>query len=143
MKKDVILALVAGFIIGSGIAILAVKLPVMLSTKVAPKEETNKTPPLPSAVTNLKDSLLTINQPRDQTIFNEDGITLLGKTKPSAAIVVESPLTSNVYEADKNGSFSAKLKLTEGGNPVYITAIDETGESESKTLTFFYSTEKL
>ncbi|OGG15782.1 hypothetical protein A3D78_04745 [Candidatus Gottesmanbacteria bacterium RIFCSPHIGHO2_02_FULL_39_14] len=143
MKKDVILALLVGFAIGSTLAVLAVKLPIVLDKQEKPKEEISQTKSEPSVIKNLKKTSLNISQPSDQAILTKDNTTLKGNTDPSTALIIESPLESIVVEPDENGSFQASLKLTEGGNPIYVTTINESGEPETKTLTLFYTTEKL
>jgi len=143
VKKEVFSALLVGFFIGSTIAIFAVKLPNWLSQKTSTKKTIPASTPVPSSIINLSKSALVINKPEDQSIFSQPFITLEGNSKENSLIIIESEKESLIAEADKNGSFSAKLNLIEGGNPIYITSEDNSSEPETKILTIFYTPEKL
>ena len=142
MKKDVVLALSFGLGLGALIAVLAVKIPLFLENRKPDKKfqtEKKQLSPTPPVVTTK----LTIKEPSDQSILNSVDVSLKGQTDPETIVIIESPNDSQAIESDKNGSFSAKLKLSEGGNPVVVTAVDSQGNEETKTLNLFYTDEKI
>lgn len=142
MKKDIILALLAGFLIGSLVALLAVKLPQMLdkssSNTVANTDNNNSPTPI-----TVKTNILEISAPKDNSILDSSEIKISGKTLKGAKIIIETALNSEVIEASQDGSFVSTQKAVEGGNQIIITAIDESNIEESKTLTLFYTAEEL
>lgn len=142
MKKDIILALLAGFLIGSLVALMAVKLPQMLnkssSNTVANTDNNNSPTPI-----TVKVNILEISAPKDNSILDTSEIKISGKTLKGAKIIIETALNSEVIEASKDGSFISTQKAVEGGNQIIITAIDESNIEESKTLTLFYTAEEL
>ena len=141
MKKDVILALFIGLTIGALIAILAVKLPVLIDRDEKEKITKKDDSILPSVA--QKEIRLQIKEPKDESIQDNNFVNLSGSVNPQTAVVIESELESFVVESDKNGSFSASLKLVEGGNPIYFTSIDPSGNNETKIFNLYYTTEKL
>lgn len=142
MKKDVLLALLIGFTLGSVIAVLAVKLPLNLDSKNNKEISSVKITSSPS-ITSAKENIIGITSPTDQTIFTEPEFKLEGKLSTGSALIIETPLDSLVLTADNNGMFSGEFKLAEGSNRIYLTAVGNLGITESKTLNLFYTSEKL
>jgi len=142
VKKDVLLALVIGFSIGTLIAFLAIKLPLFLASENSRQTASVNPQPSPS-ITSAKENIIQISSPQDQSILSGPEFELVGKLSTGAAVIVESALDSLVLTPDKNGTFSAELKLSEGSNQIFVTAVDAASVIESKTLKLFYTSEKL
>lgn len=142
VKKDVILALILGLFLGALIAVITVRLPNFLEKKESAKKTTKVKEQIPESLppTGLK---LEITYPSDQSILDSSNVNLIGVSHPSTVLIIESVNESLVLESDKNGSFSANLKLIEGGNPVFITAVDNQGNNETKSVNLFYTSEKI
>ncbi|OGG21490.1 hypothetical protein A3B48_01710 [Candidatus Gottesmanbacteria bacterium RIFCSPLOWO2_01_FULL_40_10] len=144
MKKDVVLALLVGFVIGASIAVTAVKLPAVLDkASKASNSLSDKTEPTPTVFIAESKSQLEITSPTDLSIQTENKVSLTGKAKPASVIILETSDYSDIFETDADGSFSASINLEEGGNPVYLTTVDLSGNQETKSVTLFYTTEKL
>lgn len=144
MKKDVLVALIIGFSIGALIALLAVRLPALLEKSESSKETTaEKVEPTPKVIVGKNEVKLEVTSPTDKSIVTEDKITISGKTDATNTLIMETPDESKILEPDKDGKFSADLTLNEGGNSIYLTAVNDQGEETAKTLTLFYTTEKL
>lgn len=142
MKKDVFVALIIGFAIGAGIAVLAVRLPVILENSKKTEKVAEIENPTPKVVVENNTSI-NITEPIDQSILDKPDINVKGTVSPPASLVIETPLDSIIVVSDKEGFFSAQLKLTEGGNPIYITSLNQKSITETKTLNLFYTSENL
>ena len=142
MKKDITIAVVFGFILGVITAIIVVNLPSVI--KKSPSSEIAQISPtlIPSPVVQ-KVVNLSIEQPVDETIVSTKNIKISGKTGVGNTIVLESDLDIDTKESSTDGSFSFPVTLTEGGNTLLITSYNEKGNSETKILTVFYTSEKL
>lgn len=142
MKKDVVIAIGIGIIIGIVTAISAVQLPSILSKKQkGPKNEQilNTTPNLSQPTS----SIFEITEPSDETISTSPNITIKGKSIPNNLIVVETRLKDTIIQSKQDGTFQAQVKLVEGVNTVAFTQYLESGESEHASIHIFYTSEQL
>lgn len=140
MKRDVLLALIVGFSIGALSAITAVKLPSLL-----PKTELTTSIEVENTITPeapLNKGTIEITEPKDESIVTKNTVEIKGKTSNNSLILIETNLETLSTEASSDGSFKFTTKLTEGGNPIYITSLNESNE-ETKNITLFYTTDKL
>ncbi|KKS47570.1 hypothetical protein A3J20_04130 [Candidatus Gottesmanbacteria bacterium RIFCSPLOWO2_02_FULL_42_29] len=141
MKKDVLSALVLGFLLGALAALVIVRLPSIIkrpdSSKLTVKNE-KITPTVFAEKTSI-----TIDKPKDLTIFGNSKIEISGKAQKAKVLTVESYKTSLILIPDESGNFKATIDLVEGGNPVIISGNDGIGNDETKTLNLFYTSEKI
>lgn len=142
MKRDVVTAIIIGFILGGIGALTATNLPNILkettSSDKLPSLSPTETPQI--AVDRIT---LTIDQPQDQSISESKTIDLVGRAQQAMLILLESDRETKTIEATTDGIFRTKINLTEGANNIYITAYDDKGEANTKPLTIFYTSEKL
>ena len=142
MRKEVILAIVGGVVLG-----LLVIGGLWWTNKATTEESLNITPtPVleqPPTLTPASSLSLEIISPEDESIIEEEKITLEGKTAPESVVVVIYPEGENIVEADKEGNFETEITLVGGANEIKITAYDEEGNQAEKNLTLIYSTAKI
>lgn len=143
MKKDVIIAIIIGFVLGGLSAIFVTNLPNLIKAgKDSTKREVSISP-TPIFKMGSESGFLTIQNPTDRTLSETKNIELNGKTKPGAIVLLENDLDSKVIEVSSDGSFTNKLTLSEGANLINITSYNENGVGDSKNLTVYYTSEKL
>ena len=142
MKKDIVIALIVGLVLGGATAITIVNLPTMI--KKPQKPEIGETVPtaIPTPISSGQLELV-INQPVDEAIVSTKSLNVSGKTNGGKTVVLETDLEIETKESSPNGSFSFPVNLTEGTNNILVTAYNENNQSETKTLTIFYTSEKL
>ena len=142
MRKEVILAIVGGVALG-----LLVIGGLWWTNKATTEENLNITPtPVleqPPTLTSAPSLSLEIISPEDESIIEEEKITLEGKTVPESVVVVIYSEGENIVEADKEGNFETEITLVGGANEIKITAYDEEGNQAKKNLTLIYSTAKI
>ena len=143
MRKEVILAIVGGAVLG---------LLVIGGLWWTNKTTTEENPIIPSptplitqapTLTPALSLPLEIINPENESIIEEEEITLEGKTIPGSVVVVIYPEGENIVEADKEGNFETEITLVGGANEIKITAYDEEGNQAEKNLTLIYSTAKI
>lgn len=140
MKRDVLLALSVGFFVGALSAITAVKLPSLLPNTKQPSSieiESTITPEV-----TLNKGIIEITDPKDDSIITKNTVEIKGRALSNSLILIETDLESLSTEASSDGSFKFTAKLSEGGNPIYITSVNEQSE-ETKNMTLFYTADKL
>ena len=143
MRKEVILAIVGGVVLG-----LLVIGGLWWTNKTTTEENPivpSPTPLITQAPTLTPAVLLPLEiiNPENESIIGEEKITLEGKTAPGSVVVVIYPEGENIVEADEEGSFETEIVLVGGANEIKITAYDEEGNQAEKNLTLIYSTAKI
>jgi hypothetical protein len=142
MKKEVVLAITIGFIVGLVITF------VFYRFKIIPGQNNEILSPAPSnnsqGLNNSpSDSVLTIISPLDQSISQEAKTTISGKTNSLSWVVIMGEKGEKMVQADNEGNFQTDLLLISGENEIFITAVNNEGEEISQTLTIVYSTAEI
>ena len=111
-------------------------------TKVVP-EDKNLTlmPKVSISPTPDKTNLLTVDTPKDEEVVNKKSVTISGKTKSDARVIITSEDNDEVVEPASNGNFSVTMSIPSGTTIIYITAIFPNGEEQTITRTITFSTE--
>lgn len=144
MKKDIIMALCAGALVGSLAALLITNLPNLLREKSQPPETNNNTAvQLNNPLNSIKPAELIINSPPDNSVVDNKKIEISGETQKDNIVVIETDLDNNVFVASSDGKFKIPLSLSEGVNQIYITAYNSIGDAVNKNISVFYTGEKL
>ncbi|MFH1561065.1 MAG: hypothetical protein ABID04_00600 [Patescibacteria group bacterium] len=145
MKKELLLAIVLGACLGFGITgFVWLKKTGRLNFKNnSDQQETQVSPsPIPNDNQDSKISL-EINQPENESILDQEEVTLKGKTLPLATVVVVWEEGEDILIADKEGLFETEITLVAAGNEIEITSYDEQGQEASQILTLTYSTAEI
>lgn len=146
MKKEVIIAIIIGFVLG-----LVITFGVWTANKAikeaSPKEETTGEQAQEGTTdtrspTSLE-STLTIISPEDNFLSDKEKIDISGKTTPEATVVILFTEGEKIIEADKQGSFSTEITLVGGSNEIKVSSFDKDGKEISKSITIVYSTAEI
>lgn len=144
MKRDIAIAIIAGFIIGAIVAIVVTNLPKIISGGI--KFQSSKPAPTPTVIQdkNPNSTLeLILNTPKDESISDTKSLEISGSTNPNVSVFIESDNDHTAVNSNDSGSFTGKINLSEGVNAIVITVYDEAGNSNTKNLNIFYTAEKL
>jgi len=145
MKKEILVAIVIGFILGLVItfgiwtANNSLKQGVNTQTKEITENEKTATP-APSQEEKLS---LEITSPSNNALVNQEKLEISGKTAPQATIAIVYEEGEKIAEADEKGNFSVEITLVGGSNEIGISAFDDQGNEASKTLNLVYSTAEI
>lgn len=139
MRKEVILALIIGIIIG-GVILYGLKIANQSATTEVSETENTITNP---TVTPTPSQDLIINTPENHTVTFEDQITINGKTLPNTNLAIITEDEDDLIQSDKQGLFSTTVDLTEGENKIIITAIISDENQPSKELLVIYTQDKI
>jgi hypothetical protein len=146
MRKEVILAIAIGVILGFGLMSFfrLSKQKIKTSQEITPtaqptsEEKTPTISPTPS-----KDKIpLKIIEPEDEAVVSSSKLTIKGETSPLATVVVIWEEGEDILVADEKGKFETEIELIGGANDIQISAYDEENNSVEKLLTVTYSTAK-
>lgn len=144
MKKDIILALCSGAIIGSLAALFLTNLPNFAKERSKQPETNNgTTTQMNNSLNSVKPSELTIDSPPDNSVSDNKKIEVSGETQKDNTVVIETDLDNKVFVASSDGKFKIPVSLSEGVNQIYITAYNSQGDEANKNISVFYTSEKL
>ncbi len=143
MKKEVIVAVVSGLILGLIITLGIYTANKSINKIRVKKQVENQTDTVPSPPLAKTAKKLSITSHQNFDLIDQSKITLSGIAWPEAVIALISETDNQLITADKEGIFSFNLDLINGFNELTIIATDETNKTESKTLILTYSTTKI
>jgi hypothetical protein len=84
---------------------------------------------------------LSINQPRDEAVYKQKVVTVSGKTKSDATIIILTETDQQVIKPTGIGDFSTTVNIDDGQNIIQITAMSKNGEQKTISKTVTFSTE--
>lgn len=142
MRKEVLIAIIIGFVLGLvitfGIWTANKALKETAPTATAPAEEVSEETPTPKPALELL-----ITSPEDNSVSEKEMIEVSGQTVVNAIIAITYPDGEKLIEADEDGNFSTEISLVGGDNQIKVSAFNEEGDEVTKTLSVVYSTAKI
>lgn len=87
-------------------------------------------------------NFLILDTPHDEEVTDKKTITISGKTKPDATIIVSTEDSDQVGKPTSDGSFSMTQAIPVGTTLLQVAAVFSNGEEKKTMQTITYSTEK-
>lgn len=147
VRKEVIIAIVGGFILG-----LLITFGIWTTNKALKPQTTEplittitETPSAPSLSTSPSPAplSLTVISPENNALFSQEKITVSGKTNPEAMVAILYSGGEKIVQADADGNFSEEVSLNAGGNEITVTAFDGSGNEATVMINVSYSTAEI
>ncbi|MBU1200367.1 hypothetical protein KJ953_02420, partial [Patescibacteria group bacterium] len=133
MRKEIILAIILGIILG-GVIIFGINLANRPAADLAPAlSMQSPTPPSPSPT-------LQITSPLNNSVSFQDSLTLTGKTLADAWIALIWEDSQTIIQADETGNWEQEINLVGGENIINITTSNGQDYQESTEITVIYTT---
>lgn len=143
MKKETIVAIVLGVVLGLGVA-------VAISMKTH-KKEIQKIKPIASGlpvtptiiIEQQHSESLEVSEPQTGDIVQEKSITIKGKAPKDGLVIIQSPVSSEAFK-NENSSFTMKFPLAAGENVILVSFYPkgQSGNPIEKELKIFSLTEQ-
>lgn len=136
-KEKIILAFVAiliGLLAATGIFYLYQKTKVLSPEKQKTVSVIPTTTPRPLV-------LLTLDEPKDENIYDNRVVKVSGKTDSDALIIVLTNSDQQVLNPTATGDFSTTVTIGSGANFIQVTAVGKNGDTNTIERTVSYSTE--
>ncbi|HUQ85478.1 MAG TPA: hypothetical protein VM077_04090 [Candidatus Limnocylindrales bacterium] len=114
------------------------------ATRTIPVTKTKTITIVPSpTLAPLSDNahLLTIDNPKEEAVYDKKLITVSGKTVSGATIVASTEDNDEVIKPAANGTFTFTQTIPDGTSIIQITAIFPDGTQKKVTRTITFSTE--
>jgi len=142
MKKEVLIAIVSGLILG-----LVITFGIYTANRSIEKQKNAKKAqetPLPASPSpSLSQKTLTITSPENYDLINQRELTINGIAWPEAVIAIITENSEFFTQADNEGYFLHKLNLVKGYNEITVIATDELNSTQTQNLVVTYSTNKI
>ncbi len=139
MKKEVIIAIIGGFVLGLIITFGIATAQKSLSKHKAQQELQSPTPTPDSNLSENHSLSLFINNPAANALSRQAEINISGSTEPFSMIAAISANGRNSTVADAQGSFSLPFTLSLGVNLIEVQAYTEDGQSAQTQINAVYS----
>jgi hypothetical protein len=148
MKKELVIAILIGLVVGFGLAAVfwtrtqASSLNLsFLSGRNKQSQENNSPTSAPEPTQEENQEVpLNITSPNNEIVHPSEGLTISGNTSPNATVVVVWEEGEDILVADDSGEFETEVTLVGGENRIDISAYADNGTKNSQTLTVTYST---
>jgi hypothetical protein len=142
MKKEVLIAIAIGFVLG-----LIITVGIWTANRTLknprPSPEGQIEQPVTSPTPTSSELPLTITSPEDNAIIDTEKIEISGKTAPDVTVLVLYEEGEKIIQADKEGEFSTEITLVGGGNEITVSAYDTEGNEDTQTLNLVFSTAEI
>ncbi|MFH1601612.1 MAG: hypothetical protein ABIB61_01510 [Candidatus Shapirobacteria bacterium] len=144
MRKEVLLAIIIGIILGLGLMLAwERKKKNNIDQSVPALEEADQqSENIISTPSLAQEQKLIILEPEDETISAQEKIAITGETDPLSTVVVIWEEGEDILVADEQGSFKTEIDLSAGPNEIEISAYNQNNQVIKKILTITYSTAK-
>lgn len=139
MRKEAIIAVVAGLIIG----VIAAFGIWQVNSQKAPQEVLTSTSPeqTPTPVLSTKTTGINLTQPQTNSVLTSSPTTLTGITQPNTLIAISGEEEDYTIVSNVDGSFTQEVELVSGVNQIKLFAFDQSGQKQESEITVVYSTE--
>jgi hypothetical protein len=141
MKKEVIVAIIFGFIIGLTIAFGA------YNANKSLQQAKNKPAPSSSTASNQQNTAptnkLVIKEPEENIVIRTNEATVSGQAEPYVTIAVMAENGEELLSTDGQGLFSTQVDLISGTNEIKVVVIDKNDQTEELIIPVVYSTQKI
>ena len=142
MKAEKLILSLVAIMVGLIAAGIAFYLYQMTKTLPPSKNQTlSVKPQITRTPSPNNENFLTVENPKDEEVFDKKTITISGKTTPKSNIIVSSENNDQVVTTSKTGEFTLTESIENGTNIIQITAIFPNGEEKKVTRMVTYSTE--
>ncbi|MBN1263232.1 MAG: hypothetical protein JW991_02650 [Candidatus Pacebacteria bacterium] len=144
MRKEVVVAIALGFILGLVITFSIWTANKAIQEKPAPTPSESLPSPIEATPTPISPaSLLQVLAPENYFISDQEKIKITGSTEPGTTVVVLFEEGESILEADETGDFEITIDLIGGANRITIKAFSPDGREDEKTLNLIYSTAEI
>lgn len=139
MKKEVLIAIIAGFSLG-----LIITFGIHTAQKSVKNRTTNAVDTKDNTGTTPNQShIIEVVSPRPNSVIDKDVVSVSGSTSPGSLLAIIATAGTSAVTADDNGQFSTKVDLDAGPNTLIIKSYSPIGQEAEITIDVAHSTADL
>jgi hypothetical protein len=140
MRKEVVIAIILGIIIGLATAFGIWRMNSVVTTKpdfLVTESKDDPADPNPEQT----NSTLTLATPNELDVIIKSPTDFSGITRSQSIVIISGEGEDYVIPTDNSGSFHQEVELAAGINQINLVSISSEGERNESTLTVIYSKE--
>lgn len=140
MQKEVILAILVGFIIGLLITfgIWKANQAIISTSSISPQPNQTENP-----TPELSKTKLDISSPVSDFLTKESNVVIKGTYRPNAEMVIISEKDQKTFKSDNEGNFEVEVNLILGENQIQVYGFTKEGEEDKQVINVVYSTAEI
>ncbi|EKD52772.1 MAG: hypothetical protein ACD_61C00246G0005 [uncultured bacterium] len=131
MRKEVILAIIFGVILG-GVILYGINL-ANKTISGTPSEATTDSQITPTPT--VPEKSLSIITPQNHSVTSDKVVTLMGRATPASNLAIITESDDLIIEASPEGTFSAQINLIGGENTISVTELKKDYSTQVETIT--------
>lgn len=136
MRKEVILAIIFGVILG-GVILYGINL-ANKSISNSPSEADTDSQITPTPTVPVKS--LSIISPQNHSVTSDKVVTLMGRATPTSNLAIITESDDLIIETSPEGTFSAQINLIGGENSITVTELKSDNTTISDAITIIQTT---
>jgi len=141
MRKEIVIAIIAGITVGLAIAFGAWRANSALKVKQNDDNQTTSTTQQQTNTPTQEKLDISLVHLEDYDVFTETPVKITGITKPGSIVVISGENQDYTLESASDGTFEQDVDLTGGVNQILFSVLDKNGEKANKKVTVVYSSE--
>ena len=134
MRKEIVVAIVAGVLVG-----LIIAFGVWRANRAIDLNPGNENTPQDTQV--ISDFGLTLVSPSNRQIVSEDAVVVSGATSANSTVVILTVQDEYLAQADAEGAFEIEVELVAGLNQLAVYAFDQNLQTATEHINVVYSTQ--
>jgi len=142
MRKEILLAIIVGIVVGLGITFGL----YLLRERFQPRQTLQQLTTLGQTEASPSPEAggtLTIQQPRNNLYTQDSFVRIVGRATPNSYLAILAEENEYLTTADQDGDFSQEIELSAGGNRVTVISTSPEGHQEEVVLSIVFSTADL
>lgn len=143
MKKEVLIAVIAGLILGLIITFGIYTANRSLEQANQKKKAESQSTTVPTPPTTPTNKTLEITSHQNFDLIDQSGQTISGIAWSEAVVALMTESDNQLVQANQDGIFTFQTKLIKGFNEITVIASDETNTNQTQNLILTYSTHEI
>ena len=129
MKKEVLFAIMVGFLVGLVITF------GIYQAQIARKKTLSKKPGSQIEQVAPQNNTFKIHTPGNFSVVDSETLTISGTATPNSYLAVIGQKTENIVQVNSDGTFTTQVDLVEAVNIITVSNILESGQTTETELT--------
>jgi len=141
MRKEVILALILGILLG-GVILYGMKLANQSASPTPTGPDTTNTIPTPLPTPKIQTDLNIIT-PQNHAVVFSSTLPIKGTSRPDTTLIIVSEDDEKIIETTPQGQFETEISLVGGENNILINSFSSDTLIASASIQIIYTTSKI
>lgn len=138
MRKEVLVAIISGIVLGLLVAFGIWRANLTLSSKTPKPQNLNSTQEQSQEIAK---SSLVVTQPENLSVVSQEKVLVKGTAEPKSVVLILANDSQQTLEAKQDGNFETEIELSGGPNEILVKSFNDQGVEAEQKITVVYSTE--